>query len=118
MPLQHLALRVADIERARRFYAQELGFDAAEPVWHADVLFLRNADGFSLALMPAQQAPRPSGVDHFGFRLPTPEAVRQLRQRFAASGIPILEDVEEPDLVSFKCADPDGYRVEVSWEPS
>ena len=23
---------------------------------------------------------------------------------------------EEPDLVSFKCLDPDGWRVEVYWE--
>jgi hypothetical protein len=31
--------------------------------------------------------------------------------------VPIVECDDEPDLVSFKCLDPDGWRIEVYWEP-
>jgi hypothetical protein len=33
-----------------------------------------------------------------------------------ADGIEIVEQDDEPDLVSFKCLDPDGWRIEVYWE--
>ena len=36
-------------------------------------------------------------------------------------GLPVrdrVEDVDEPDLVSFECLDPGGWRVEVYWERS
>ena len=31
-------------------------------------------------------------------------------------GVPVIERDDEPDLVSFKCLDPDGWRIEVYWE--
>lgn len=31
-------------------------------------------------------------------------------------GVPIVERCDEPELVSFKCLDPDGWRVEAYWE--
>ena len=37
--------------------------------------------------------------------------------RMRADGVSIVEHDEEPDLVSFKCVDPDGWRVEVYWGP-
>jgi catechol 2,3-dioxygenase-like lactoylglutathione lyase family enzyme len=113
MPLKHLALLVRDIRTARRFYEKYLGFADGEAVWHGDVLFIRDADGFDLALMKGEHPPNPGAFHHFGFLLADPHAVRDLQQRLEADGVPILEVVEEPDLVSFKCADPDGYTVEV-----
>jgi len=61
-------------------------------------------------------APRP-GFPHFGFGMPTPEAVRLLRARVLADGVELVEQEEEGDYVGFKCLDPDGHVVEVSWEP-
>jgi hypothetical protein len=29
----------------------------------------------------------------------------------------LIEEHDEPDYVSVKCRDPDGYIVEASWEP-
>jgi hypothetical protein len=29
----------------------------------------------------------------------------------------VVERDDEPELVSFKCLDPDGWRIEVYWEP-
>jgi len=37
--------------------------------------------------------------------------------RLRTGGVEIVEHDDEPDMVSFKCLDPDGHRVEVYWEP-
>jgi hypothetical protein len=54
---------------------------------------------------------------HFGKRLASPEAVRRMRHRLEHDGIPIVDWWDEPGYVSVKCADSDGYVVELSWEP-
>ena len=43
--------------------------------------------------------------------------MREFRTRLAAGGVPILEEWDEPEYVSVKCSDPDGYVVEAAWEP-
>jgi catechol 2,3-dioxygenase-like lactoylglutathione lyase family enzyme len=112
LALKHLALLVRDIRTARRFYEKYLGFDE-NAAWHGDVLFIRDADGFDLALMKGEHPPNPGAFHHFGFLMPDGNSVRDLQKRLEADGVPIIEVVEEPDQVSFKCADPDGYTVEV-----
>ena len=116
--MKHLALAVSDRERSRRFYETYFGF-GAEPAREYDggVLMLYNADGFSLALGPTDERIAFPSFLHFGIGLPSPEAVRAFRDRLAADGVPILEEWEEPEYVSVKCSDPDGYVVEAAWEP-
>jgi catechol 2,3-dioxygenase-like lactoylglutathione lyase family enzyme len=116
--MKHLALAVQDRERSRRFYETYFGF-GAKPSREYDggVLMLYNADGFSLALGPTDEAIELPQFLHFGIGLPEPEAVRALRDRFVADGVPIAEEWEEPEYVSVKCRDPDGYVVEAAWEP-
>ena len=55
---------------------------------------------------------------HFGVGLRDRAAVLALRERLAEDGVPLVEEWDEPDYVSVKVRDPDGYVVEVSWEPS
>jgi catechol 2,3-dioxygenase-like lactoylglutathione lyase family enzyme len=116
--MQHLALPVSDQERSRRFYETYFGFDA-EPARQYDggVLMLYNADGFSLALGPAAEPIRLPTFLHFGVHLPSPEAVRGFRDRLVAEDVTIVEEWDEPDYVSVKCLDPDGYVIEAAWEP-
>jgi hypothetical protein len=77
---------------------------------------LYNTAGFALALGPdVEQIPSPSWL-HFGVALADRDAVVTLRDRLAASGVELVEEWDEPDYVSVKCRDPDGYVVEVSWE--
>jgi catechol 2,3-dioxygenase-like lactoylglutathione lyase family enzyme len=116
--VKHLALPVTDQERSRRFYETYFGF-GAEPArrYDDDVLMLYNADGFSLALGHAAEPIRLPAWLHFGVHLASPAAVRELRARLAADGVDIVEDWEEPEYVSVKCLDPDGYIVEAAWEP-
>ncbi len=44
--------------------------------------------------------------------------MRALLARLTADGVPVVEQDDEPGLVSFKCLDPDGWRVEVYREAS
>ena len=116
--MKHLALAVSDRQRSRQFYEAYLGFDA-EPAREYDggVVMLYNADGFSLALGPTEEPISFPSFLHFGIHLASPEAVRELRARLAADGVPIVEEWEEPEYVSVKFSDPDGYVVEAAWEP-
>jgi len=116
--VKHLALAVSDQERSRRFYEAYFGFDAEPARWYdGGVLMLYNAEGFSLALGPTEEAISLPAFLHFGVHLPSPEAVHTFRSRLRAGGVPILEEWDEPEYVSVKCKDPDGYVVEAAWEP-
>jgi catechol 2,3-dioxygenase-like lactoylglutathione lyase family enzyme len=117
-PVKHLALAVRDQERSRSFYESYFGFDA-KPArsYDGDVLMLYNADGFSLALGPTDEAIRLPEFLHFGIHLASPDEVRAFRDRLVADGVSIAEEWEEPEYVSVKCLDPDGYVVEAAWEP-
>jgi hypothetical protein len=43
--------------------------------------------------------------------------VRAFAERLRADGVSIVGEWDEPDYVSVKCRDPDGYVVELAWEP-
>ena len=77
------------------------------------VLMLYGPGDVSLALGPAEGPPALPAFLHFGFVLDAPEAVRESRDTFAAAGVEIAEFWDEPDYVSVKVRDPDGYVVEV-----
>jgi catechol 2,3-dioxygenase-like lactoylglutathione lyase family enzyme len=116
--VRHLALAVRDQQRSRRFYERYFGFDAAPPRRYSDgVLMLYNADGFALALGQTDEPLRLPRFLHFGVGLARPEEVRAFRDRLVSDGVTIVEEWDEPDYVSVKCRDPDGYVVETAWEP-
>ena len=117
-PVDHLALPVSDEACSRRFYETYFGFGARPPRrYDDDVLMLYNAAGFALALRPsAEPIARPSWM-HFGIGLPDRDAVLALRDRLVSDGVELVEEWDEPEYVSVKCRDPDGYIVEASWEP-
>jgi catechol 2,3-dioxygenase-like lactoylglutathione lyase family enzyme len=116
--VDHLALAVRDQERSRRFYERYLGF-SAEPTPREDgVLLLHDADGFSLALGPTDEPISVPAFLHFGTGLASPDDVRAFRERLLADAVEIVDWWDEPDYVSVKFRDPDGYVVEASWEPA
>jgi catechol 2,3-dioxygenase-like lactoylglutathione lyase family enzyme len=116
--VKHLALAVTDQKRSRRFYEAYFGFGARPPrTYDGGVLMLYDANGFSLALGPADEPVRLPAFLHFGVHMQSPEAVHELRDRLVADGVPIVEHWDEADYVSVKCSDPDGYIVEAAWEP-
>jgi catechol 2,3-dioxygenase-like lactoylglutathione lyase family enzyme len=116
--MDHLAIPVRDQARSRRFYETYFGFGARPARRYDDgVLMLYNAAGFSLALGPNLEPIVPPSWMHFGIRLADRHTVLALRDRLAVDGVELVEQWDEPDYVSVKCRDPDGYIVEASWEP-
>jgi catechol 2,3-dioxygenase-like lactoylglutathione lyase family enzyme len=117
--LGHLGLPVRDYERSLAFYAAHFGFDPATAQTYADgTVIVRNADRFDLALHPTTDEMRAPAFLHFGFAVAAPEEVRGLEAKLREAGVTIVEQDEEPGLISFKCLDPDGWRIEVYWENS
>ena len=76
------------------------------------------AGGYALALKETKEPIDLPGFFHFAFgTAESPEQVRAFRERLERDGVPVAEMWEEPDYVSVKCRDPDGYVVELAWEP-
>jgi catechol 2,3-dioxygenase-like lactoylglutathione lyase family enzyme len=116
--MAHLALAVRDQARSRRFYETYFGFDAGARVADDGVLLLDNGRGFVLALGETDEPITLPPFLHFGFEAAErPDDVRAFRDRLLADGIPLVEEQDEPGYVSVKCRDPDGYVVELAWEP-
>jgi len=115
--LRHLGLPVTDSGRSLEFYTTYFEFDPSTATGYTDgTTIIRNADGFDLALHPVPKPPARVDFLHFGFRLVDPGQVHELRERMEADGVSIVGRDDEPDLVSFKCLDPDGWRIEIYWE--
>jgi catechol 2,3-dioxygenase-like lactoylglutathione lyase family enzyme len=118
--MAHIALAVRDQERSRRFYETYFEFDPAT-AWVAEdgVLLIEGPSEVTLALGETDEPITLPSFLHFGFRAASdPDEVRALRDRLAGDRIEISEFADEPDYVSVKCRDPDGYIIEFAWETS
>ena len=117
--MAHIALAVSDQARSRRFYETYFEFDPAT-AWVADdgVLLIEGPGEVTLALGQTDEPISLPAFLHFGFRAGTDaDEVRAFRDRLAGDGMDIAEFWDEPDYVSVKCRDPDGYVIEFAWEP-
>ena len=115
--MNHLAIPVSDRELSRRFYETYFGFGARPARRYGDgVLMLYDATGFALALGPTRGEIRPPIWMHYGIVLPCRQAVSDLRSRLVRDGVSLVQECDEPEYVSVKCCDPDGYVVEAFWE--
>jgi catechol 2,3-dioxygenase-like lactoylglutathione lyase family enzyme len=114
--LNHLNLRVRDPGACRAFYQEHFGF---RPAFDADGgHFVRNDEGFLLALVPADpHRPLPDGV-HIGFGLDDPGQVEDVHRGLRGAGArtsPVEDFRPDEAYVTFRCWDPDGTEVEVFW---
>lgn len=117
MDLNHLNLRVRDAAACRDFYQRHFGF---RPAFEAEGgYFVRNDEGFLLALVPAgSHQPLPDGF-HVGFGLADAAAVTRLHDQLRRAGVklaPVEDHRPGEAYVTFRCWDPDGTEVEVFWE--
>ena len=78
---------------------------------------LYNADGFSLDSRADRRTEPVAGIPPLR-RAPTEPRCRPgSATGCATDGVAIFEEWDEPEYVSVKCLDPDGYVVEAAWEP-
>ena len=115
--MDHLALAVSDQARSIRFYAHYFGFVPEAEPREDGVRILHDDAGFSLALGQIDEPIALPRFFHFGRGAPSPDEVRAFRDRVEADGLEIVDWWDEPDYVSVKFLDPDGYVIEVGWEP-
>ncbi len=119
--LDHVVLRVADLDRAIRFYCEVLGCTEERRVESIPLVQLR-AGAALIDLVPAEGAPEVAGgnMDHFALRIePFDEA--SLRAHLAAHGVEVGEVARrygaEGHGPSLYIQDPDGNTVELKGPP-
>jgi catechol 2,3-dioxygenase-like lactoylglutathione lyase family enzyme len=113
--LAHLNITVSDAGRSREFYGRWFGFERVLAEYPDATTFLVDRAGFELGLHVGTSR---AGSDwHFGFVAQDAREVRELRDRMRAAGVLIREDEDGLEYCGFKCSDPDGYIIEVYFEP-
>lgn len=117
--LHHVAIRCADLARARVFYLERLGFPL---LMDADGLFIFAAGATAVAVRGPDQRTRDNdafdpyrvGLDHLALGCTDLEELRRVSDALSASGINNTgmkrDDVLGKQYVAFK--DPDG----IAWE--
>lgn len=119
----HVLLRVADLERARTFYTEVLGFEVMEQDPEHGGLFMALAgQAHTLDLFPAAEpnapprAPGSPGLGHVAFRVESAEALRDAYFDLQAHGVTITRAVDHVSQRSIYFHDPDGNTLEIYYE--
>jgi len=122
MGMRHIALKVRDTARAKKFYQEILGMDV---VWEPDaqnVYLSSGCDNIALHEItePFNAAAVEKQLDHLGFIVETIERVKELESEFIARGITIVHPfkIHRDGSASFYCADPDGIVIQLLYEPT
>ncbi len=113
--LDHLVLRVADMDRALAFYCGVLGLREERRVERIGLVQLR-AGAAMVDLVPAVDGERGRNLDHFALRIAPwrPDAIRaHLAAHGYATPEPALRYGAEGDGWSIYVDDPEGNTVEL-----
>ncbi|MBD0316233.1 MAG: VOC family protein [Nitrospiraceae bacterium] len=127
--LRHLALRVTNLPRSRRFYERLLDMRV---VWEPDddnVYLSSGCDNLALHQIAAgdlssYQSARHQLLDHVGVVLDTPESVNRMYQQVAETVESLGGALAKPPKqhrdgsYSFYFSDPDGNMIQALYEPT
>jgi predicted lactoylglutathione lyase len=121
-----VTLGVKDLESARRFYAEGLGW---KPAYEDKVIVFFQAGGMVFALFLRDELAADFQADPatfgraaiaLGYNARTKSEVDPLLTRAAAAGATILKPAQEASWGGYSgyFADPDGFAWEVVWNPA
>jgi catechol-2,3-dioxygenase len=117
--LNHLHLRVSDLDVAQTFYEKHFGWKPVmELPWASrHMRFLKDKKGFLLVLeLHPDKSPMPSWF-HLGFQLSSSAEVRDSAKYFEDNGIPLIGPLNDrPGYATFTLEDPDGYHLQFYWD--
>ncbi len=118
--IRHVALRVADVERSKKFYLEVFGM---RTVWQPDpdnAYLSSGSDNLALHREPQAAAAGAGVLDHIGFFV---AELAQLEQNFAWAtqrGLDIVKPLRQhrDGTYSFYIKDPDGVVIQLIHDPT
>jgi len=118
--INHITIRVNDIERAEEFYGEILGFELVRKMGQSMAVY-QVGDEDTLVLVEAETSYDPSSrdyrVDHFGFYLDSEEKVDEMAEYFREHEVSILSGPANRKRGRFVfISDPDGNMIEFFYE--
>jgi len=118
--INHITIRVNDIERAEEFYGDILGFELVRKMGQSMAVY-KIGEEDTLVLVEAETSYDPSSrdyrVDHFGFYLDSEEEVDEMAEYFREKEVSILSGPANRKRGRFVfVSDPDGNMLEFFYE--
>jgi len=117
--LNHITLRVNNIDKAEAFYGGLLGFKLEKKMGRSMAVYRIGTD--SIVLVEAEtsydQQSRDYRVDHFGFTVPKPEIVDEVAAVMKEKEVTIISGPANRKNGRFLfISDPDGNMIEIFHE--
>ncbi len=116
----HVVIKVRDLERSKKFYAETLGLQLMMELPKFKIAFFasngRDHHEIGLAEVGADAAgnqPKQIGLVHIAFRLRDEEHLRAAYKEFKEKDVPIVFTVDHGITKSIYFQDPDGNQLEV-----
>jgi len=118
----HVHLKVADLERAERFYVDVIGF-RVKARYGTDAVFLAAGDyhhhlGLNTWQSKGGSPPPPgtTGLFHFAIRMPTRHLLAEALIRLRDAGWPLSGASDHLVSEALYLHDPDGNGIELYWD--
>jgi catechol 2,3-dioxygenase len=122
--LGHVLVRVLDLERSKKFYADVLGFQILEedPA-HGGTFMALEGQSHCIDLfqvkdveLAERQIPGARGLGHIAFRVATEDDLRDANASLRAHGVEITRTIDHVSQKSIYFNDPDGNTLEIYYE--
>lgn len=118
--INHITIRVNDIERAEEFYGDILGFELIRKMGKSMSVYQVGEED-TLVLVEAETSYDPTSrdyrVDHFGFYLESEDKVDEMAEYFREQEVSILSGPANRKRGRFVfISDPDGNMIEFFYE--
>ena len=118
----HVHLKVADLERAVRFYSRALGFEVTQRMGPGAAFLGAGGYHHHVGLNTWESAggppppPGSTGLYHVAFRYPDRAALGRAYRRLVEHGVPLDGAADHGVSEALYLRDPDGNGIELYWD--